>query len=179
MERPKRIEKRGYERLDASRHLFCLPSSTPAPRYHMQDPHRKERNIPKRLQQRLLLPFGLIKELHTFSVHSHNTKILPSVEEAPRRANIGVLGVAFFIGIVGVIYQSVGLMASERELGMTQIIEASMPNERRWEPQAIRLLAIPDPTPERSLEKGLGGNLKLTSTLTWQIHSSSYLLYPP
>lgn len=54
---------------------------------------------------------------------------------------IDILAVAFFIGIVGVIYQSVGLMASERELGMTQIIEASMPNKRRWEPQAVRLLA--------------------------------------
>ena len=54
---------------------------------------------------------------------------------------IEILGVAFFIGIVGVIYQMVGLMASERELGMTQIIEASMPNKRRWEPQAVRLLA--------------------------------------
>lgn len=48
---------------------------------------------------------------------------------------------AFFIGIVGVVYQFVGLTASERELGMTQIIEASMPNKRRWEPQAVRLLA--------------------------------------
>lgn len=54
---------------------------------------------------------------------------------------IEILAVAFFIGVVGVIYQSVGLMASERELGMTQIIEASMPNKRRWEPQAVRLLA--------------------------------------
>ena len=54
---------------------------------------------------------------------------------------IEILAVAFFIGIVGVIYQAVGLMASERELGMTQIIEASMPNRRRWEPQAVRLLA--------------------------------------
>ena len=54
---------------------------------------------------------------------------------------IDILGVAFFIGIVGVIYQLVGLMASERELGMTQIIDASMPNKRRWEPQAVRLIA--------------------------------------
>ena len=54
---------------------------------------------------------------------------------------IDILAVAFFIGIVVVIYQAVGLMASERELGMTQIIEASMPNKRRWEPQAVRLLA--------------------------------------
>ena len=55
---------------------------------------------------------------------------------------INILAVAFFIAIVGVIYQLVGLMASERELGMTQIIEASMPNQRRWEPQAARLLAV-------------------------------------
>ena len=54
---------------------------------------------------------------------------------------IDILGVAFFIGIVGVIYQLVGLMASERELGMTQIIDASMPNKRRWEPQLVRLIA--------------------------------------
>lgn len=54
---------------------------------------------------------------------------------------IDILGVAFFIGIVGVIYQLMGLMASERELGMTQIIDASMPNKRRWEPQVVRLIA--------------------------------------
>ena len=54
---------------------------------------------------------------------------------------IDILAVAFFIGIVGIIYQAVGLMASERELGMTQIIEVSMPNRSRWEPQAVRLIA--------------------------------------
>ena len=54
---------------------------------------------------------------------------------------IEILGVAFFIGMVCVVYQFVGLMASERELGMTQLIEASMPNVRRWEPQAVRFLA--------------------------------------
>lgn len=54
---------------------------------------------------------------------------------------VDILGVAFFIGMVCVIYQLVGLIASERELGMTQLIEASMPNARRWEPQAARLIA--------------------------------------
>lgn len=54
---------------------------------------------------------------------------------------INILAVAFFIGMVGVIYQFVGLTASERELGMTQIIEASMPNQRRWEPQLARFVA--------------------------------------
>ena len=54
---------------------------------------------------------------------------------------VNILAIAFFIGMVGVIYQLVGLIASERELGMTQMIEASMPNQRRWETQAVRLVA--------------------------------------
>ncbi|KAI4153099.1 MAG: hypothetical protein L6R39_001669 [Caloplaca ligustica] len=54
---------------------------------------------------------------------------------------IDILAVAFYIGMVCVTYQLVGLIASERELGMTQLIEASMPNTRRWEPQAARMVA--------------------------------------
>ena len=44
---------------------------------------------------------------------------------------IDILAVAYFITIVVIVYQLVGLMASERELGITQIIEVSMPNVRR------------------------------------------------
>ena len=98
-----------------------------------------------------------------FSIASHNTTIdhgalpdqvfeYPYTSETQQQRNdrirvsymgglIDILGVAFFLGIVGVIYQLVGLIASERELGMTQIIEASMPNKRRWEPQLARLTA--------------------------------------
>lgn len=54
---------------------------------------------------------------------------------------IKILALAYFIGIVGVTYQLVGQMATERELGMSQLIEAMMPNKRRWEPQAARLLS--------------------------------------
>jgi ATP-binding cassette subfamily A (ABC1) protein 3 len=50
--------------------------------------------------------------------------------------------VAYFIGIVGICYQLTGQMASERELGMSQLIEAMMPNKRRWEPQTVRLLSM-------------------------------------
>lgn len=56
-------------------------------------------------------------------------------------AIIDILAVAFFLGIVGVTYQMVGTMATERELGMSQLIEAMMPNKRRWEPQFVRLLS--------------------------------------
>ena len=46
----------------------------------IQDPHVPDRKIPKALQTRLLMPFGLIKELDTFTVHG--SKLLPSVDEA-------------------------------------------------------------------------------------------------
>ncbi|KAL8770979.1 MAG: hypothetical protein Q9209_003398 [Squamulea sp. 1 TL-2023] len=49
----------------------------------LQDPHVPDRKIPKALQTRLLKPFGLIKNLHAFSVHG--AKLLPSVEEALKK----------------------------------------------------------------------------------------------
>jgi ATP-binding cassette subfamily A (ABC1) protein 3 len=38
-------------------------------------------------------------------------------------------------------YQLVGLMAKEREFGMSDLVESMMPNVRRWEPQLARLVA--------------------------------------
>ncbi|KAK3700674.1 hypothetical protein LTR37_015863 [Vermiconidia calcicola] len=55
---------------------------------------------------------------------------------------IDILAVAYFVGIVGICYQLTGEMAKERELGMSQLIEAMMPNRKRWTPQAARLLAV-------------------------------------
>ncbi|KAJ0118236.1 bc transporter [Diaporthe amygdali] len=56
-------------------------------------------------------------------------------------ALISILGVAYFIGICGVTYQLTGLMASERELGISQLIEAMTPTKRAWHNQAARLLS--------------------------------------
>ncbi|KAI5357985.1 Putative AAA+ ATPase domain, ABC transporter, ABC transporter A [Septoria linicola] len=55
---------------------------------------------------------------------------------------IDILGLAYFIGMVGICYQLTGQMAQERELGMSQLIEAMMPNRSRWMPQAARLLSL-------------------------------------
>lgn len=55
---------------------------------------------------------------------------------------IDVLGLAYFIGIVGICYQLTGHMAYERELGMSQLIEAMMPNRQRWIPQVARLASL-------------------------------------
>ncbi|KAK8222777.1 nod factor export ATP-binding protein I [Phyllosticta capitalensis] len=54
---------------------------------------------------------------------------------------INILGLAFFIGIVGITYQLTGLMAAERELGISQLIEAMTPNSKAWHTQAARLMA--------------------------------------
>ena len=50
----------------------------------MQDPYIFDRKIPKPLQQRLLSPFGVIKELALFSVHA--SKLLPSVKDSVVKA---------------------------------------------------------------------------------------------
>ena len=49
----------------------------------IQDPHVPDRKIPKALQNRLLMPFGMIKNLNTFEVHG--SKLLPSVDEALKK----------------------------------------------------------------------------------------------
>jgi ATP-binding cassette, subfamily A (ABC1), member 3 len=51
------------------------------------------------------------------------------------------LAAAFFLGQVGVIYHLVGFMCYERERGISQLLEAMMPNQRRWQPQFARLLS--------------------------------------
>jgi ATP-binding cassette subfamily A (ABC1) protein 3 len=54
---------------------------------------------------------------------------------------INILAAAFLVGMVGVCYHLTGFLASERELGMSQLLEAMMPNKRRWEPQWCRVLS--------------------------------------
>ncbi|KIW92595.1 uncharacterized protein Z519_06442 [Cladophialophora bantiana CBS 173.52] len=54
---------------------------------------------------------------------------------------IDILAVAFFIGVVGVTYQLTGVIASERENGMAQLLDCMMPNLKRWQPQMARIIA--------------------------------------
>jgi ATP-binding cassette, subfamily A (ABC1), member 3 len=54
---------------------------------------------------------------------------------------VKVLAVAFFIGMVGVTYQLTGVIASERETGMAQLLDCMMPNENRRAPQMARIIA--------------------------------------
>lgn len=56
-------------------------------------------------------------------------------------ALIDILAVAYFIGVCGVTYQLTGQMASERELGISQLVEAMTPAAKAWHTQAARLLS--------------------------------------
>lgn len=49
-------------------------------RLMVQDPYEYDRKLPKSLQQRLLLPFGIVKNLSECSIQG--SKVLPSVKEA-------------------------------------------------------------------------------------------------
>jgi ATP-binding cassette subfamily A (ABC1) protein 3 len=48
---------------------------------------------------------------------------------------ITALAAAFLVSMVGIVYHMAGFIAMEREVGMSHLIEAMMPNKRRWVPQ--------------------------------------------
>ncbi|KAK0743794.1 hypothetical protein B0T18DRAFT_392508 [Schizothecium vesticola] len=54
---------------------------------------------------------------------------------------VNFLGVAFIAGMIGVVYHLTGFIASERESGMSTLIEAMMNTHRRWEAQLARLIS--------------------------------------
>lgn len=56
-------------------------------------------------------------------------------------ALINFLGVTFIAAIIGVVYHLTGFIASERESGMTTLLEAMMPTRRPWQAQAARILS--------------------------------------
>lgn len=54
---------------------------------------------------------------------------------------IDIIAVAFYIGVCGVTYQLTGQMASEREAGISQLVEAMAPSKKPWHIQSARLLS--------------------------------------
>ena len=48
---------------------------------------------------------------------------------------------AFFIALSGIVYHLTGYIAHQREQGMLQLVDAMMPNKRRWECLAVRILS--------------------------------------
>ncbi|ORY11414.1 hypothetical protein BCR34DRAFT_601365 [Clohesyomyces aquaticus] len=56
-------------------------------------------------------------------------------------ALINILAVAYYIGICGVTYQLTGQMASEREAGVSQLVEAMTPAKKPWHIQTARLFS--------------------------------------
>ncbi|PGH04463.1 hypothetical protein AJ80_08516 [Polytolypa hystricis UAMH7299] len=54
---------------------------------------------------------------------------------------MNVLAVAFYISMVGVLYQMTGLIATEREIGMAQLLDTMMPNKARWQTRLARFMS--------------------------------------
>ncbi|KAI1106585.1 P-loop containing nucleoside triphosphate hydrolase protein [Jackrogersella minutella] len=51
------------------------------------------------------------------------------------------LAVSFFVVVIGVCYHMTGHMATEREIGMAQLLDAMLPTKYRWQAQVARLLS--------------------------------------
>lgn len=64
-----------------------------------------------------------------------------SIRKSYMGALIDILAVALYIGVCGVTYQLTGQMASEREGGISQLVEAMSPAKKPWQTQAARLLS--------------------------------------
>ncbi|OIW24386.1 hypothetical protein CONLIGDRAFT_636587 [Coniochaeta ligniaria NRRL 30616] len=106
-----------------------------------------------------MLPFQHAIDAAIASVNSSSSGQIPNViEQFPftgltqrerddqvrvlyQRAIMNFLGVTFIAGIIGVVYHMTGFIASERETGMSTLIEAMMPTSRPWHAQAARLLS--------------------------------------
>ncbi|OAA50468.1 ABC transporter-like protein [Metarhizium rileyi] len=54
---------------------------------------------------------------------------------------INYLSVAFVIALIGVCYHMPGLIATERETGISQLVDAMMPATRGWHRQFVRLVS--------------------------------------
>ncbi|OTB09542.1 hypothetical protein M426DRAFT_316092 [Hypoxylon sp. CI-4A] len=51
------------------------------------------------------------------------------------------LSVSFFVVVIGICYHMTGHMATEREIGMSELLDAMMPTTYRWQAQVARLLS--------------------------------------
>lgn len=54
---------------------------------------------------------------------------------------VDYLGVTFILALIGTAYRMPGQMATERELGLSQLIDAMMPTKYDWEAQFARILS--------------------------------------
>ncbi|KAL2671475.1 hypothetical protein Neosp_014065 [[Neocosmospora] mangrovei] len=63
------------------------------------------------------------------------------IDEQYMKNIISILAILFYLALIGVLYQLAGVMATERELGMAQLLDTMMPNEATWQPQAVRLFS--------------------------------------
>ncbi|KAH6867730.1 hypothetical protein B0T10DRAFT_419426 [Thelonectria olida] len=70
-----------------------------------------------------------------------NSERKRDISEQYMKNIVTILAIAFYIAMIGVLYQLAGVMATERESGMAQLLDTMMPNEAGWQPQAVRLLS--------------------------------------
>ncbi|KAL5443141.1 hypothetical protein PMIN06_008785 [Paraphaeosphaeria minitans] len=82
---------------------------------------------------------------NTIEEYPFTSKTQAEREESIRTSYMGalidILAVALYIGVCGVTYQLTGQMASEREGGISQLVEAMSPATKPWQTQTARLLS--------------------------------------
>ncbi|KAJ4299000.1 hypothetical protein N0V90_004244 [Kalmusia sp. IMI 367209] len=52
-----------------------------------------------------------------------------------------ILVTPFYLVICCIVYQMTGFIATERESGMARLLDSMLPNQKRWQPQLVRVLS--------------------------------------
>lgn len=60
--------------------------------------------------------------------------------ETLQESNSKFIAVVWYLTLLGLPYQLVGLVATEREQGMSDLIDSMLPNVHRWETLLVRIL---------------------------------------
>lgn len=92
-----------------------------------------------RLEGRDVAPLGRTNEL-PFTSRTQEERDR-NVRNAYHSAIVNFMGVAFISTVLWITYHLTGLIATERESGISQLIDAMMPVSHPWEAQAARIIA--------------------------------------
>ncbi|KAI5866250.1 P-loop containing nucleoside triphosphate hydrolase protein [Durotheca rogersii] len=85
-------------------------------------------------------PFPPVTEEYPFTPETQEERAA-RIRRNYQSALTNYLAVSFFTVVIGVCYHMTGHMATEREIGMSQLLDAMMPTKYRWEAQATRLFS--------------------------------------
>ncbi|KAL2115959.1 hypothetical protein VTJ04DRAFT_10214 [Mycothermus thermophilus] len=122
----------GVGRIDAEK------DTNDAQVYLLPMQHEVDKAVAKRLDGGRRLP-DVVDEYPFTSLT--NEERADRVRQYYQGSVINFMGVVFVVCVIGIVYHLAGFVATERESGMSTLVEAMMVTAKPWQPQVARILA--------------------------------------